>query len=74
MTKITKKIDNKARLFVAGMGTVLTVVPVTHISCVTASSSERVANATTRVGTYFSSVLHKQEQRKREQNGQEARS
>lgn len=56
---------NKARWFIAGMGTVLSIAPMTSVSQPSTTSADRLAYATNRVGAHFKSVL-KQGQREQE--------
>lgn len=57
MAKNTSKLKT-AGCFVAGMGTILSVSPVVGVERTNRSgiASERLANATVRVGTYFDRI------------------
>lgn len=57
MPEYIHKRINKARWFVAGMGTVLSVAPMTTVSHPSTTSADRLAHATNRVGAHFKSVL-----------------
>lgn len=48
---------SKARWFIAGMGTVLSIAPMTTVSHPSTTSADRLAFATNRVGAHFKSVL-----------------
>jgi len=58
--------------FTAGMGTVLSVMPVTALdrNCETVTPNQRLSNATSRVGGYFNVVIQREKAKKREQQGQ----
>lgn len=56
---MTNNVKKKARLLIAGMGTVLTVAPSVAIERMTVTPSHRLANATNRVGMYFRAVMAK---------------
>lgn len=60
---------NKARWFIAGMGTVLSVAPMTVASHPTVTSAERLANATNRVGAHFNSVLKQGQREQKKEKG-----
>ena len=60
MPTYLKKKFNKAKWFVAGMGTVLSVAPMTTIAQPSVTTADRLAMATTRVGARFTSVLNQQ--------------
>lgn len=62
MTKMMEKKYSKARWFIAGMGTILTVAPMATVDRTSqaATANDRVANATVRVGGYFRTVLKRQ--------------
>lgn len=62
MTKYIEKKLNRARWFIAGMGTVLSVAPMVSVDRTSqaVTPGDRLANATVRVGGHFKAVLKKQ--------------
>jgi len=54
-----KAAKNTVRIFVAGMGTILSVSPSIAVERSSSTPSQRLANATNRVGGYFVSALAK---------------
>lgn len=73
MTKRLNRSVSRAKLFVAGMGTVLSFAPGVVVASSATTSAERLANATNRVGQHFSNVLTGQTRREQEEAKERAR-
>lgn len=67
MTKTVRRSMGKAKLFVAGMGTVLSVAPSIVVASPNTTNAERLAYATNRVGQHFVNVLTRQGSREQKE-------
>ena len=69
-----RDVYSPARWFVAGMGTMLSIIPVTVLSrnCETITTAQRLGNVTYRVGAYFDAVRNREGFRGEQQKATES--